>query len=178
MFSAISREYGFVSAASALGEPPVLTVLGLLCAPSGDGGAAESGIGSLAASLAAAGLLAAARRCAAAAEGGDCGEATEEATAQSEPSSAAADGAAPPEPPRERALALLKPAAELLQKVVALAHAQPDARGGSLLHDDADARLNDVLRALSLLAAARGATEGQGDGAEAGLKRKRGEEDE
>ena len=83
---------------------------------------------------------------------------------------------APPEPPRERALALLKAAAELLQKVVALAHAQPDARGGSLLHDDAEARLNDVLRALSLLAAARGATEG--DGAEAGSKRKRGEEEE
>ena len=124
-------------------------MLGLLCAPSGDGGAADSGIGSLAASLAAAGLLAAARRCAAAAEGGDGGEASEEATAQSEPSSAAADGAAPPEPPRERALALLKPAAELLQKVVALAHAQPDARGGSLLHDDAEARLNDVLRALA-----------------------------
>ena len=163
------------AAASALGEPPVLTVLGLLCAPSGDGGAADSGIGSLAASLAATGLLAAARRCAAATEGGDGGEASEEATAQSEPSSAAADGAAPPEPPRERALALLKPAADLLQKVVALAHAQPDARGGSLLHDDAEARLNDVLRALSLLAAARGATEG--DGAAAGSKRKRGEEE-
>ena len=53
---------------------------------------------------------------------------------------------------------------------------QPDARGGSLLHDDAEARLNDVLLALSLLAAARGATEG--DGAAAGSKRKRGEEEE
>ena len=163
------------AAATALGEPPVLTVLGLLCAPSGDGGAADSGIGSLAASLAAAGLLAAARRAPPPPRAATAARRRRRRrrnrsrrrprrTARRRPSR------------RGRALALLKPAAELLQKVVALAHAQPDARGGSLLHDDAEARLHDVLRALSLLAAARGATEG--DGVEAGSKRKRGEVEE
>ena len=143
------------AAACALGEPPVATALGLLCAPSGDGGAAGSGIGSLAASLAAAGLLAAARRCAAATEGRRQRRASEEATAQSEPSSAAADGAAPPEPPRGARPRAAQAGGRPPAAVVALARACQRARGGSLLHDDAEARLNDVLRALSLLAAAR-----------------------